>query len=104
MWKRLVHPNIVPLLGVTTSPRLQLISEWMSGGDLLAYIKAHPDADRLGLVGVLFVDSTYANPCYQLSDVANGLHYLHLSNVIHGDLKGVRGHPVSCFTTSLTRN
>jgi len=25
----------------------------------------------------------------QLVDVANGLHYLHLCDVIHGDLKGV---------------
>lgn len=104
MWKRLAHPNIVPLLGITTFPRLQLISEWMSGGDLPIYIKAHPDTDRLGLVGVPFVDSTYANPCYQLSDIANGLHHLHLSNVIHGDLKGVRGRLLSCFTTSLTHN
>ena len=51
MWKRLLHPNIVPLLGITPTP-LQLISEWMPGGDLVEHIKKHPDADRLGLVGV----------------------------------------------------
>ena len=51
MWKRLTHPNILPLLGVTFTP-LQLISNWMSGGDLLEYVKNHPDADRLGLVGI----------------------------------------------------
>ena len=50
MWKRLTHPNILPLLGITVTP-LQLISDWMSGGDLPDYIKKHPDADRLGLVG-----------------------------------------------------
>ncbi|KAF9789353.1 kinase-like domain-containing protein [Thelephora terrestris] len=71
-WKRVTHPNIVPLLGVTISPRFQLISDYMSGGDLPEYIKQHSDADRLGL----------------LSDVAKGLHYLHSCNVIHGDLKG----------------
>ena len=49
MWKRLEHQNIVPLLGITSYP-LQLISEWMSGGDLTEYIRKHPEADRLGLV------------------------------------------------------
>ena len=49
MWKRLVHPNIVPLLGIT---QLQLISDWMPGGDLPTYIKKNPDADLLGLVRV----------------------------------------------------
>ena len=49
MWKRLGHKNIVPLLGITPNP-LQLISEWMTGGDLTEYIKKHPGIDRLGLV------------------------------------------------------
>ncbi|KAF9643033.1 kinase-like protein [Thelephora ganbajun] len=71
IWKRLEHPNILPLLGVTTSP-LQLISDWMSGGDLQEYIKKHPDTDRLKL----------------LCDVTKGLCYLHSRNMIHGDLKG----------------
>ncbi|KAF9642913.1 kinase-like protein [Thelephora ganbajun] len=71
MWKRLTHPNIVPLLGITITP-FQLISDWMSGGDLSEYIKNNSDADRIGL----------------LSDVAKGLRYLHSCNVIHGDLKG----------------
>lgn len=51
MWKRLADPNILPLLGVTLTP-LQLISDWMPGGDLPEYIKKHPDADRLDLVGI----------------------------------------------------
>ena len=50
MWKRLNHPNIVPLLGITVSP-FQLVSDWMSGGDLPEYLEKHSDADRLGLVG-----------------------------------------------------
>ena len=40
-------------------------------------------------------------PHYQLSDVARGLCYLHSSNVIHGDLRGVRS-PNSRFSTVLT--
>ncbi|KAF9645418.1 kinase-like protein, partial [Thelephora ganbajun] len=71
MWRRLNHPNILPLLGVTISP-LQLVSNWMPGGDLPEYIEKYPDADRLVL----------------LCDIAKGLCYLHSCNVIHGDLKG----------------
>ena len=51
MWKRLTHPNVLPLLGVTID-HFQLISDWMSGGDLLCYIKNTSDVDRLGLVGI----------------------------------------------------
>ena len=51
MWRRLEHENIVPFLGVVATPP-QLISEWMSGGELTEYIGKHMDANRLGLVGV----------------------------------------------------
>ena len=47
----MTHPNIVPLLGITITP-FQLISNWMSGGDLPDYIEKNPDADRLVLVRV----------------------------------------------------
>ena len=56
MCKHLAHPNIVPLLGITPDP-LQLISEWVPGGDLTDYIKKHPGADRVGLVGAPLVVS-----------------------------------------------
>ena len=51
MWKRLNHKNIVPLLGITTAP-LQLISEWMPGGNLTEHIEEYPNTNRLGLVSV----------------------------------------------------
>ena len=51
MWKYLRHQNIVPLLGITSTP-LQLISDWMPGGDLTGYIEECPSVDRLDLVGV----------------------------------------------------
>ena len=54
MWKRLRHPNIVPLLGITLEP-LQLISAWMPGGELKEYITKNPDVDQLGLVGTPFL-------------------------------------------------
>lgn len=71
VWKRLRHPNIVSFLGVTTNP-LQLVSEWMPNGTLTQYVEKNPGSNRISL----------------LLDVAEGLHYLHASYTIHGDLKG----------------
>ena len=63
MWKYLKHQNIVPLLGVTSTP-LQLISEWMPGGNLTEYVKKRPGVDRLNLVGASLVafDATLTPP------------------------------------------
>ena len=52
-WKYLDHPNVLPLLGITIDP-LQLVSKWVSSGNMREYIKRHPDADRRRLVGVPF--------------------------------------------------
>jgi hypothetical protein len=60
IWKRLAHPNIIPLLGVTLTPP-QLISNWMSDGHLSGYIKRNPDADRLGLVGISTIASAHTH-------------------------------------------
>ena len=57
MWKRLDHPNIVPFKGMTLNP-LQLVSEWMPGGELREYIKKNPDANRISLVGSFLPAST----------------------------------------------
>jgi len=94
MWKRLTHPNVIPLLGITITP-FQLISNWMPGGSLPEYIKGNPNVDQLRLVGnppIVFIPHLLR---YQLSDVANGLCCLHFCNVIHGDLKGVCGRSKS---------
>ena len=31
-----------------------MISDWMVNGNISDFVKAHPDADRLGLVGTSF--------------------------------------------------
>jgi len=51
VWKNLAHPNVVPLLGVTTDP-IQLVLGWMPDVNLTGYITNYPDTDRLSLVGV----------------------------------------------------
>ena len=101
MWKHLAHPNIVPLLGMTSTP-LQLISKWMPNGDLTEYIGKHPNTDRLALVSVPLVSWMVRLPSHKLRDVTDGLYYLHSRNVVHGDLKGVRDHFESSFFTVLT--
>ena len=90
MWKHLNHKNIVPLLGITTTP-LQLISEWMSDGHLTEYVGNHPEANRLALVGVPpFIIVTLLSLPPQVHGIAEGLYYLHSRTIVHGGLKGVR--------------
>jgi len=55
MWRSLRHPNILPLLGVTMNEtQLVMASEWMMNGNINEFMKAHADADRLGLVSTKF--------------------------------------------------
>ena len=100
MWKYLDHPNIVAFKGVTLNP-LQLVSEWMPGGELQEHLKKHPNANPISLVGPFLSTSALhlTPPSPQLIGIAEGLAYLHSSDVIHGDLKGVRviNHPGSFF-------
>jgi len=57
MWKYLRHPNVLPLMGVTMSEnRFAMASDWMTNGNIREFVKAHPDADRLRLVGFPFKD------------------------------------------------
>ena len=53
VWKRLSHPNILPLLGVSVSKDPQyfrIISEWMPNGNVMEYIRSNPQINRLRLV------------------------------------------------------
>ena len=89
VWKRLKHPNVVPFLGVSTTP-LQLVSRWMPNGTLTEYVKAKPHANRISLVRIppTVVHLSKLN-LFKLLDVAEGLNYLHTCHTVHGDLKGV---------------
>ncbi|KXN89682.1 Mitogen-activated protein kinase kinase kinase 5 [Leucoagaricus sp. SymC.cos] len=77
LWAHSSHPNVLPFLGVflegqSDSPQPCLVSPFMKSGNLKNYAARLPQKSRLPLI----------------SDVVNGLQYLHDLGVVHGDLKG----------------
>lgn len=73
VWKRLEHPNVLPAFGAAPGiAELCVVCPWMSEGDLPNYLNNHPGADRASI----------------MIGVAEGLSYLHLCDVVHGDMKG----------------
>jgi len=74
--KRLEHPNIVPLLGVTKGfgPIPGVVFPWMSNGSLHSFLKNK--GQTLTLVERLQL----------LQGIGSGLEYLHSIPVFHGDL------------------
>jgi len=88
--------------------RLAMVSDWMLNGNINDFMRAHPDVDRLALVGFHFeilvssITVIWRSTHQQLSDVAKGLCYLHSCDVIHGGIRGVRGYFKSYGTTVLT--
>ncbi|KAF9063268.1 kinase-like domain-containing protein [Rhodocollybia butyracea] len=75
LWRQLRHPNILPFFGVnTTLFGFCLVSPWMSNGDIVTYLKNHPDHGRRSVI----------------MEIADGLNYLHSLKppVVHGDVRG----------------
>ncbi|OCB91949.1 kinase-like protein [Sanghuangporus baumii] len=76
LWRRLVHQNVLPFLGISRdefAPQIALVSRWMEKGSLVEYLSQTPSAD-----------------CPKLAlGVARGLEYLHglKPQIIHGDLR-----------------
>ena len=56
VWKCLDHPNIVPFRSVMLNP-LQLVSEWMTGGELREYMGKNQDINLINLVGPFLLTS-----------------------------------------------
>lgn len=51
VWRRLSHPNVLPVLGVT--PKffpLRVVTEWMINGNIMDFTHKHPEVNRLYLV------------------------------------------------------
>ena len=52
IWRTLRHPNVLPLIGVMMSEtHFAMISNWMVNGNINDFVKVHPAANRLELVG-----------------------------------------------------
>jgi len=72
-WHMLHHEHVLSrFYGImTNSGWLYFVSPWQEHGNVLAYSKTHPDANRMHL----------------LHGAALGMKYLHSCNVVHGNLK-----------------
>ncbi|KAG7091121.1 hypothetical protein E1B28_010175 [Marasmius oreades] len=77
LWRQLKHPNVLPFMGLyyldASRRRLCLVCPWMENGNLVQYLKANDNVDRILL----------------LYDVSSGMTYLHENKIVHGDLKAV---------------
>ncbi|KAH8795204.1 kinase-like domain-containing protein [Flagelloscypha sp. PMI_526] len=75
IWRHLRHPNVLPFLGISQDAFAHgtcFVSSFMAKGDLMQFLAQNPEHDR---------------PIC-LFEIANGLQYLHASNIYHGDVKG----------------
>ncbi|KAJ7839900.1 kinase-like domain-containing protein, partial [Mycena leptocephala] len=75
VWQHLQHSFILPFIGIdreTFPSSLCMVSPWMENGTVLKYLNDHGRAN---------VDKL-------LSEIAQGLQYLHSRNIVHGDLRG----------------
>ena len=86
------HQNVARVLGVMMDP-YQIAFDWVSEKDIMKYTLTEEGVDRVVLVSLMvsaiLCPSQRAEASFQLSDVAEGLGYLHSQNVVHGRLRGV---------------
>ncbi|KAK6978024.1 glycoside hydrolase family 76 protein [Favolaschia claudopus] len=88
VWSKLKHRNILPFIGVCDdlAPTPVLISPFYKYGHVGTYLKKHPHINRIDIV----------------HGIACGLQFLHVNEVVHGDLKlqnvlvDKRGTPCIC--------
>ncbi|KAG8895828.1 hypothetical protein FRB99_000319 [Tulasnella sp. 403] len=86
-WLSLKHPRILEFYGIyRKSGMLYMVSPWVDNGMSLAYLQRHPNTDRIRL----------------LTEVAEGLAYVHREGYLHGDVKAANilistdVHPLIC--------
>ena len=94
-WKRLIHENVLPFHGVDMSIfQLALVYDWGHNGNVIQYLKSHPNASRAKLVTVPLCfardPSSYYPPSYYRLPKDSNI-YLHSLDIVHGVLKGVSG-------------
>ena len=67
-----------------------MISEWMDQGNINEFVKRYDGVNRVQLVSHRLVSfGDRRDRFIQLAEAASGLEYMHNSNMVHGDLKGV---------------
>ncbi|TFK39389.1 kinase-like domain-containing protein [Crucibulum laeve] len=77
IWRQLDHPNILPMLGASDeiyAPFLCLVSPYMQNGNIMSFLKQHPEHDRFT----------------SILEVVAGITYLHALDppITHKDIKG----------------
>ncbi|KAE9399212.1 kinase-like protein [Gymnopus androsaceus JB14] len=73
IWKHANHRNIAPFIAALVhAPSPCLISPWMNHGNIISYLKEHPETDIQPLI----------------LNIIDGCRFLHGISVVHGDLKG----------------
>lgn len=78
IWGSLRHPNILSLVGASWVPgRLAFVSEHCPLGNLSGHLK---DPEKAA-------EFTYTQRLRSLYDIAQGLNYLHISGIMHRDVK-----------------
>jgi len=77
MWKQLNHQHILPFIGLdsrTFPGFICMVSPWMEHGTIIRHIKnTNPSAGEMDRY---------------VSEIAQGVEYLHSQNIVHGDLRG----------------
>ena len=68
VWREVLHPNVVALLGWTSQVvrdtiRVSLISTWCNGGHIKQYLCHNPSADHYALVRFISISVTSPNMC-----------------------------------------
>jgi len=76
-WKTLVHKNVLPVFGTTLDfgPLPSLVCPWVDGGSLTHCLELNPDL-------------SFEKRHEILSQISEGLCYLHSKEVMHGQLNG----------------
>jgi len=75
VWSALRHPHIAQFLGISfgfIGPSPSLVSPYYRHGNIINYLKSHPNANKSALV----------------SQSVSALSYLHSCYIVHGDIKG----------------
>ena len=94
------HPNILPLIGVTLSKELAVVYPWVE--NILDYLRNNHEANPVKLVCCPKYDFVSCLILSQLEESVTGLKYLHGTDLVHGDLRGVTFVlllPLSCAYT-----